>query len=263
MSVGIGAAIAIGGGLSAVGGIASGLIGAGAADDAANAQAGATRESIAAQERMAEKAIAAQREQAGIARDDLSPFRASQLKALGGLEQLAEAGNPFEKQQRERATQAIQAQLAAQGLLRSKKQVDLLGNLETDLASQAFQQRAGILSGLAGTGAVQTSAGISQGLGSGIAGTYGALGSGVGSSLQQLGQQIGAGQIGRANAIGGIFSGVNNAFQGTLAGLNAQGMQQQNMDFQNAILSKYGGGGGGFSFGGGMASRSGFGFGGA
>jgi len=231
------------GAASAAGGIASAVAGAGAAEDAANAQVTSTREGIAAQREMADKAIAAQREQAGIARADLAPFRASQLKALGGLEELAQAGNPFEKQQRERATQAIQAQLAAQGLLRSKKQVDLLGNLETDLASQAFQQRAGILGGLAGTGAVQTSAGISQGLGSGIAGTYGGLGSGIGSSLQQLGQQIGASKIAGAQAFGQGLSSFNNALQGTYAGFNAQSLRADQNAFQQQWLNRIGGGG--------------------
>lgn len=248
---GVTGAALIGGGVAAIGSVAGAAIGADAAGDAANTQANATRDSIAAQERMANAAIAAQREQAAIARQDLQPFRDSQLRAVTGLEQLAQAGNPFEQAQRAKATQAIQANLAAQGLLRSKNQVDLLSGLETDLAAQAYQQRAGILGGLAGTGAAQNAAGIATNLGAGIANTYGQLGAGVGSSLAQLGQQIGASQIARAQAIQGGFAGVNNAFQGGLSAYGANQIRKDQLDFQNALLNRYGVGGGGITFGGG------------
>jgi hypothetical protein len=116
------------------------------------------------------------------------------------------------------------------------------------------------MGGLAGTGAVQTAAGISQGLGQGLAGVYGNAGQGVGSSLQQLGQIIGQGHMQQAAMSGQMISGINSAFQGSIAGFNAL----ENQRIQNAIYERLIGGGA--AAGGGIYNaqglRTGWGFGG-
>lgn len=234
------AAIVGGGALAAGGSIAAGAIGASAAGDAADAQTQATRESIAAQREMAEKAAALFREQAGIARDDLAPFRESQLSALQQLAQYADPNSAYYNQERDVGTQAIQRQLAAQGLLRSKKQSDLLTDLELGMQ----RNRLSTLQSLAGTGAVQSSAGISQGLGQGLANIYGGLGNQVGSGLQQLGQIAGQSRMAQANAWSGALGGFNNAIQGSVGGLLNLNAQKQQLLYNQQLLKSLTGGGG-------------------
>ena len=202
----------------------SGIHQARATESAAETAADATMKGIESNERLTREGMAAQKEQvaaaqaylekqAGQARADLEPFRQSQLKALGSLEGLAQAGNPFEQQQRQMATQQIQQQLAAQGLLRSKSQTDLLSNLEIGLAQQNFQNRSGILGALSGTGAAQSISGINAGLGQNVAGLYGGLGAQLGSSLSGLGQSASAGMAG----IGQIYGNAGIAKAQALA----------------------------------------------
>lgn len=231
----VGTAGAIGLGVAGVGTFASSVIGANAQEEAAQQGLQGQREAIQAQKEAAARAEAFLREQAGIARQDLQPLRESQLNAVRGLEGLAQAGNPFEEQQRQRATEAIQRQLAAQGLLRSKNQVDLLSNLELDLATQAYNQRAGILSGLAGLGAVQGQAGISQNLGAGLAGIQGGLGQQLGSSFQNMATIQAGGTMGKAQAITGGLSGLNNLIQ-TGLGMYQTNQRNKVLDAQNAAI---------------------------
>lgn len=183
----------VGGGLAAAGSVAGGLAAKSGAKDAASEQLQATRESIAFQKEQADKAAAL-----------LEPFRQAQLGAVTQLQDLSKVGSPLELQQREAATQAIQRQLAGQGLLRSGGQSNALQTLELGLA----EQRAGRLSQLAGLGSAQSQAGI-----------YNNLGSSVGQSILQQGQIRGQSAINQANATASIFQGIGNAAQGTLGNL--------------------------------------------
>ena len=226
----------IGGALAAAGSLGSAAIGADAAGGAADKATQAQREAIAAQKEQAARAEAFQREQAGIARADLQPFRDAQLGALGQLQGMADPNSAFATAQRDQATQAIQRQLAAQGLLRSKKQSDLLGNFELGL----MNQRAGILQGIAGGGAAQQQAGISQSLGQGLAGNAVNLGNQIGSSFQNIGQIQAQGGMAQAQAIQGGLAGLNNAIQGTFSGVAAQQQNQFQNDFLKAWAKKQG-----------------------
>jgi len=248
----------IGGALGGIGSVAGAAIGSSGAQSAAEAQAAAmlksaeiqraaNRDSIQAQEKAAGKAESFLREQAGIARQDLAPLRAAQTQAIQQLQGLSQEGNPLEVRQRQAATQQIQRQLAAQGLLRSKNQVDLLSGLELGLA----EQRTGVLSGLAGLGALQSQANIAQGLGQGLAQIQGGLGAGIGSSFQQLGAQLGQNQmqvgqifgqnaLAQAQALQGGLAGVNNSIQGILQSSLAQKQRASDQEFLTGLVNKGG-----------------------
>jgi len=238
----------------------SGIHQARATESAANTAADAQRDGMTSQERIAREGMAAQKEQAATAqaflekqsaqaRADLEPFRQSQVSALGKLQGLSEAGNPFEGQQRQVATQQIQQQLAAQGLLRSKNQTDLLSNLEMGLAQQNYQNRVGLLGSLSGTGAAQSMAGIATGLGQGVAGLQGNLGAQLGSSFGQLGGAVGAGManIGQIYGNAGIASAGYLASGATQTANNLSGLyqsfqqnkaNQNNMAYQQNLLNR-------------------------
>ncbi len=224
----------IGGILGAAGSVAGSAISADATGSAVDKQTKAQNDSIKFQQEQAAKAEQFLRDQSSQARQDLQPFRNSQVNALNQLNQLADPNSSLANAQRDVATQAIQRQLAAQGLLRSKKQSDLLGGLELGLA----QQRAGILQGLAGTGAAQQQAQISQGLGQGLANNVLNLGNQVGSSFQNIGQIQGQGAIANANAFTGGLAGLNNSIQGTFGAINNIDRQKQQDTINNLILSK-------------------------
>lgn len=241
MSIGIsaGAALLIGGGLGAIGSVAGGLIQGNAAGRASDAALVGQREAIAAQEKQAARAEAFMREQAGIARADLQPFRDSQLRAVGQLEGLADPNNQIYQQQRDQATQAVQRQLAAQGLLRSNRQTAGLSEIELGLALQRQQ----ILGNLAGSGAGNAYAGVASNLGTNLGANAQTLGTQLGTSFQNIGQ-INANRIGaQAGALTGAISGVNNALQGAAG-------QYINMELQQRLLDSFkggGAGGGGFT----------------
>lgn len=217
-----------------------------AADRATEAQLQATRESIAAQKEQNARAEALLREFAGQAREDLAPIREAQQRAITGLEGLTDPNSEIYGQQRDQATQAIQRQLAAQGLLRSGQQGNQLQNLELGLA----QQRANILGSLAGTGATQATAGISSQLGGGLAGLAQGLGQQIGSSFQQQGQLNANNFIAQGNNTANTIGGIAGAFNGALGGISSAYAGQQQADLLNAILGKGGGGGGGIGAGG-------------
>ena len=224
----------IGGILGAAGSVAGSAINSAATGSAVDKQTQAQNDSIKFQQEQAAKADQLLRQQSDQARQDLQPFRDSQVSALNQLNQLADPNSSLANAQRDIATQAIQRQLAAQGLLRSKKQTDLLGNVELGLA----QQRAGILQGLAGSGAAQQQAGISQGLGQNLANNALNLGGQIGSSFQNIGQIQGQGAIANANAITGGLAGLNNAIQGTFTNYANLQQQRQNNELNQAILMK-------------------------
>jgi AraC-like DNA-binding protein len=228
LSIGIVGAGVVGAGSS----LAGSIIGGNAAGDAAAAGLQGTRESIAAQREQSDKAIKALQDQSSIARQDLEPFRQAQVSALGQLQAYADPNSAYFQTQRKQATEAIQRQLAAQGLLRSKNQVDLLSNLETGLQ----QNQLGVLGGIAGNGAAQSLAGLAQQLGVGSAGIYGGLGQQLGSSFQAGGQIAGQARLGQAQATVGGINGLNNAFQGTLGNFLAAQVQQGQLAQLKALL---------------------------
>lgn len=257
---GITGAIVVGGSALA-GTVAGGLIaksgaqaaGQSAADatvEAAKIQAASTDKSIAAQQQMTDKAANVLREQYGIARQDLLPFQQVQLKALQDAAGLTDPNSQIYQDERRLSTESIQRQLSAQGLLRSKNQVDLLSNLEVGLNSERFNR----VNQLAGIGAAQQGAALSQGLGGSLSGLYGNLGQNIGSTFQNsgntlaglyqnLGQVRGQTALAGSQAIGGIVAGGSNALQGVFANVNAMNNQQA----QLALLNKLMGGGGGLS----------------
>jgi hypothetical protein len=247
----------IGGSLLAAGGsIAGAAINSSAQDDALSAGEKGQREALAAQERLAREGIAYQERQANSSLDflkqqyqdaqgQLKPYGEIQLDATKQLAGFQDANNPIYQQQRDRMTQAIQQQLAAQGLLRSGRQTASLTDLELGLN----QQRLGVSQGLAGLGAAQNSAGLSQQYGGQVAGIQQGLGQSVGSSLSGIGgaqaqsatnlaqlqaQRIQAGAQNTSSLIGGL----------TNIGSNALGAFAQNdpNSFQNRLLKSLGGG---------------------
>lgn len=243
----------IGGGLLAAGGsVAGAAINSSAQDDAANAAAQGQKEALASQERLAREGIAYQERQASTSLDflkqqyadaqkQLQPYGDIQLDATKQLAGFQDANNPIYQAQRDRMTQAIQQQLAAQGLLRSGRQTESLTDLELGLN----QQRLGVSQGLAGLGASQGLAGLSQQYGANVAGVQNGLGQSVGSSLSGIGgaqaqsatnlaqlnaQRIQAGAQNTSSLISGLTNIGSNA-------IGAFGQQGQN-GLMNALLAK-------------------------
>lgn len=237
---------AIGGGLAAVGTIGGAAISSGASKEAANTAAAAqekalqtqerlARESIAAQTKFGQKALDAYTAQYNQSRADLQPFQQAQLAALQQAQGLTDANNPIYQQRRQQVTQAIQRQLAAQGLLRSKNQLDLLTGAELGLE----EQRIGQINALANLGAVQAGAAGAQQYGQGLASLYSGQGQQIGSTLSGLAGMQGQGiaQIGQiyGNAAAqqgqiwaGALQGVGNIAQGTYGNMLAYQQFQQN-----------------------------------
>lgn len=184
MAVGTTALIAAG--IGAAGAVGGAAINAGAQGRAQAAQEDAQTKAMNEQKRQADQALAFLKEQS----EKMEPLRQAQLGATEQLQGLSQANNPFEQLQRNIGTEAIQRQLAAQGLLRSTAQGDQLGSLEAGLA----QNRAAILQYLAGNGAAQA---------------QGQLAIGQAGIAQNLGQQIGSGfqNIGQAQAAGALAGG--------------------------------------------------------
>jgi hypothetical protein len=256
------AAILTGGLLAAGGTAVSAAINSSAQDDAATAAEKQQRESMAQQERLAREGMAYAERQANQGLDFqklqyenaqklLNPYNEMQLRATKGLEGLTDPNNPIYQQRRNQMTQALQQQLAAQGLLRSKNQTDLLTNMELGLE----EQRLGVQQGLAGLGASQGLANLAtnyggnvaqmrQNLGSQIGSQFGALGQNAMQSGQTLAQlnanrilaqgQNTAGMISGFTNIGGnMLSGIQTANQNKL--MNDR-LDKQN-EFQNQILA--------------------------
>lgn len=249
----------IAGGLAAAGTVGGSLINSSAQGDATDAATKGEREAMAAQERMAREGIAYQERQANQSLDflkqqyqdaqgQLKPYGDIQLDATKQLAGFQDASNPIYQAQRERMTQAIQQQLAAQGLLRSGRQTESLTDLELGLN----QQRLGVSQGLAGLGASQGLAGLSQSYGANVAGVQQGLGQTVGSSLSGLGgaqaqsaTNLAQLQAQRIQAQGqntaGMLSGLTNIAGNTLGALAANDPNS----FQNRLLASLSGGAGG------------------
>lgn len=244
--VGTAAATLIAGGLAAGGAVTGAAIGADAAGDATDASVRAQRDAMAMQERLAREGMTFQKGEAdrgerllrefyAQSQAQLKPFQDAQLGALGQAVGLTDPNNPIYQQQRGQMTEQIQRQLAAQGLLRSKNQVDLLSNLELGLG----QQRSNQINSLLGLGAVQQGAAntqnlggglaqIAQNLGSNVGSSFGALGSANANSLASIGQTFAQGRLAQGNALSQGIQGFGNAIQGTIG--NFQGLQQREQD---------------------------------
>lgn len=218
--------------------VASGAIASSSASDAEQAQIRAQREAITAQRAESERARQFIREGVTQAREDIQPFREAQLGALQQLQGIADPQGELAQAERGQATQAIQRQLSAQGLLRSRRQVDLLSNLELGL----LRRRSDILGGLAGSGAAQQQAQLSAGQGAGLAGITQQFGAQIGSAFQNIGQAQAAGIAGRGQALSGTITGLGNIFGGVGESLFAQQQQQQQQQFQQQLLSGLTGG---------------------
>jgi hypothetical protein len=193
-------------GLGAAGALGSAAIGAGAAGGAADAQKRSQDEMIAFQKEQQQKAL-----------EFLAPFRNAGVAATEKLAGLAEPGSELERLTRDQSTEAIQRQLAAQGLLRSTAQGDQLSNLEVGLA----QNRAAILQALSGQGA-NAAAGQASSLGN-----FGQL---IGAGMQASGQAQAQGILGGAQAAMGGISGLNNVIQNTVSSIASQEQAKQLME---------------------------------
>jgi len=161
------------------------------------------------------------------------------LGATQELQGLADPNSQFFSQQRDRSQEAVRRQLAAQGLLRSTAQGDQLSNIEVGLE----QNRAQILSSLAGNGASQAFAQTSGNMAN-AANQFGQNEAAQGNVLAQ--GFLNQGQIGS-----NLATQFTNIGGGILDQMNAERLreqqrlqQQAQMSQTNAILSGLIGGGG-------------------
>ena len=189
----------------------------------------------------------------GRAEGALAPQAEAQRAGLAGLQGFADPNSEFFKAQRAASTQAIQRQLAAQGLLGSGKQRQQLTELELGLTGQ----RLGVLGQLsqAGGGALGQLAGLNfsqggrlAGLETGIGSSLASIAGGFQNQLAQLRLAEGDIRAGKANAIAaaqakrreGVTEGIDQ-LAGDIAAASgkAGGAALGGIDF--------GGGGGGIS----------------
>ena len=230
----------IGGVLGAAGSIGGAAIKKSAAEKAADVQLQGQREAIEAQRTAAGEARGFLQQQTAAAREELAPFRESQLAALQQLQGLADPESALAGQQRQRAQTNLQRQLSAQGLLRSGTQTRGLADIELGLE----QQRAQLLGGLAGTGAVQASAGLTSQLGGQLAGIQTGLGQQIGSAFQAGGQVRGQQQLAAGRASGGLLSGLIGTAGGLAENIFPDPRQKRLADLQERALESLIGGGG-------------------
>lgn len=220
-------------------------VGAGVASTAAgvasaSAQGSAARRATDAQVQANRESIAFQREQLDRAeklfqqnREDLEPFRESQLLALQKLVENADPNSEFANTERQVATSAIQRQLASQGLLRSKRQVDLLSNLETGLN----RNRLATLGGIAGNNATQSIAASraqQAGLATGV-------GQNIGNTLSASGNATAQGILNSANATTNALATINSGVQGTLGNIVTANQNESLLKQLEALRKSLGG----------------------
>lgn len=256
MAVATGTAILAGGALAAGGSLAAGYLGSKGASSAANKQLQGTQDSIAAQERLAnkgfgilqsesERARQFMEQQNNLARADLEPLRALGLASLQRASGYADP-NSAETQAERAAYQKVLAQnLSARGLTGSGTEIAGLSDFELGLA----RERRNIGLGLAGMGSNtlqslanlrgslgQSVGGIYSNLGAQGAGLFGNLGQGIGSTLTNSGNALANLQMAKTQALMGGFTGVGNAAQSTLLGLGQLNAQQENRAYQDQQL---------------------------
>lgn len=268
----VAAAVVGGGALAAGGALGAAAIGSGAAGDAAQAQLTGTRESIAAQERLANKAFDIFKGQAAIGRGDfqrqfdlamkeLQPLRDLGLANLQKASGFTDPNSPEAQAERAAFQRTLAQNLSARGLTGSGAEIAGLSDFELGLA----RERRNLTLGLAGQGANtlqqigglrfnlgQGLAGLSQGLGQGALGLFGNLGQNVGGTIQQGAANIGNLQIAQGQAMAQGLLGAGNAFQSTIQGLGQLNMFNQQQQQQNSLLNRIfpTGGSGGMNSGG-------------
>jgi hypothetical protein len=229
----IGTALAIGAGLSAAGSVASGIIGANAASDAAAMQGAAAKKANKVQKKMYNSQIEA-----------IEPWRQAGLGALEGMQDQdfqrdfsmadfqADPGYAFRMGE---ASKALERSAAARGGLNSGAFVKALTRYNQDAASQEYQSaydrfnnnrslRFGRLSTIAGYG--QNATGQLMNASQNYANQYG-------SNVMGAANAQGASKIAGANAIGGAIQGVAGA------GMDAISMGQQ-QSWMDKWLAKQG-----------------------
>lgn len=179
------------------GSIGSAVIGASSARSAAKAQSAATDRAAAANLQGTRESIAAQKEQAEIARKLMDPFREaglsslSQMMELGGFSgpeaqdaalQAIEQGSEFQRLQ-EQATQGMLSGASATGGLRGGNTQRALAELRPNLLMGLADRNYNRLTGLTNLG---------QAAAAGQAGNAMALGANLGNIYQQSGRTQGA-----------------------------------------------------------------------
>lgn len=253
--VAIGASAAAG----AAGSASAGKKGAGAAEASAQMQLQGTRESIAAQQRMANQGYGVFEREAGRARDyltqqtelarqELAPLKEIGLSSLKQAQGFTDPNSPEAEAERGAYQKVLARNLSARGLTASGTEMAGLSDFELGLA----RERRNMSLGLAGVGAntLQSLSGLESGLGQGLAGIstnlgqsamglYGGMGQNMGNTLMQ--GAAGAGNsimaAGQARAQGML--GMSNAFQGLGSNLLSYNLYQQMLG---------GGGGGGTAY---------------
>jgi hypothetical protein len=246
--------IVIAAGIAAAGAVTASAVSSSSASSASDKQMTAEEKAQKSQEDLAREGMQFQQTQAtradqllrdfnSQAQTQLKPFQDAQLAALQQAQGLTDANNPYYQQQQAQGTQAIQRELAAQGLLRSKNQVDLLTNLQLGLN----QQRVSQVNSIANLGAVQQGAQNTMQLGGGLADIANTLGANVGSSFQALGAananslarmgQISAqGTLQQGQIWGGLANQFGNIAQGTLGNYQSQQNQQWQQNFLQQLI---------------------------
>ena len=236
----LGAALAISGGLQ----LAGSFFGAKATKDAANAQAAAQRDAMAAQQAMFERQVQLQEpfRQAGLTAQN----RLMTLLGLGPDTTAAEYGmaaRPFDMQAFEQdpgyafrmqeGMRALERSAAARGGLLSGNALRGITRFGQDLASQEYgnafnrfqverQARLNPLQSLMGGG--QTAANT-------LTGAAGAFGQQMGEGAATMGNIRASQYMGRANAIAGGLQGIGQGI------MDYTTMNQQNA-FRNALLDR-------------------------
>lgn len=237
-------------GSAIIGGTTSYLAGrsqAGATRSAAEMQLQAARESIAAQQKYADKGFDIYRSENALARKDLEPFRKVGLESLKIAQGFTDPNSPLAQQERDAFGSTLTNTLSARGLTASGTEISGLSDFELGLA----RERRNLALGLAGQGAntLESLSALHTGLGSTGASIYGNLGSGIGQSLLASGNNQANLLLAGNQASTQGFIGASNAFQTGLLGLgqlsqNRSAQANQNAQFSQ-IMSLYGGGGGG------------------
>lgn len=247
-----GAVIAGGAAIGGVGSYFGGKQQANAVENASDTQLQMSRESIAAQQELAQKAFdifgsesdkarGFLTQQNNLARQDLAPLREMGLANLRMARSFASPNSDLSNQERAAFGKTLANTLSARGLTASGSEISGLSDFELGLAGQ----RRNIALGLAGQGAGavdafanlrnslgQGLAGISQGVGQAGASLFGNLGQNIGSTLSQTGSNLGNLQIAQGQAQAQGLSGISNAFQTGLLGYSQYGMQQQALEQQ-------------------------------
>lgn len=235
-----GAAALIGGGLSAIGGIGGAMIGANAANSAADKQAAATQQANQLQQQMFEEQ-----------RQDQAPWRQAGAQALSQLQDPSfnqtfsgvnlqnDPGYQFRMQEGQRA---LQRSAAARGGLNSGAFAKALTQYGQDYASNEYNNaynrftndqtnRFNRLSSIAGLG--QNANAQLGTLGANYAGQ-------VGNNLTGLAGVQGAAGVASAGAWNGALSGIGKSFNDTIASGQQYQQQQRTNSWMDQILASYG-----------------------